>query len=86
MSKVSFHKEALKHINKFPFQYKNRVAKAISTLEQNPHKNNLNITKLIDYPGKFFRIRLGDIRIIYELDETNDLIIIHDINFRGNVY
>lgn len=36
--------------------------------------------------GNIYRLRVGDIRIIYEIFENNILIVIAEIGSRGDVY
>lgn len=77
---------AEKRFAKFNKSDQNRIISALNLLVENPYQNSLNIKKLIGTKGKFYRIRLGDIRIIYEIVEGFDLVNIRLIDFRGNVY
>lgn len=86
MYEIIIKDKARKRVFKFPKDYQEKIAKAIATLEKDPYINNLNITSLSSLPGKFYRVRLGDIRIIYELLDSTKHIIIINIDFRGNVY
>jgi mRNA-degrading endonuclease RelE of RelBE toxin-antitoxin system len=54
--------------------------KSLRTLEQSPEiGDQLN-------PSRFWKIRVGDYRVIYEIDrETNRIIVLH-IGHRRNVY
>ena len=46
----------------------------------------LDIKKLKGELKGFSRIRVGDIRVIFQLRKETDAIFIYDINFRGSVY
>jgi len=34
----------------------------------------------------FFRLRIGRIRVIFSIDEENEIVKIHDIGSRGDIY
>ena len=63
-----------------------KIGTTLEKLRQDPYKNSLNIRKLKGTTGHFFRIRIGDLRIIYEIAEEKKLITVHIVDFRGNVY
>lgn len=86
MYTIFFHQEARKHLKKFTQEYRNRIGKALEKLSSDPYKNNLNIKKLEINNDNYYRIRLGEIRIIYELDPKEKIVIVRDIDYRGNVY
>lgn len=86
MYTIFFHQEAKKHLTKFTQSYKNRIGKALTILRSDPQKNTLNIKKLTSSKNNLYRIRLGELRIIYELNTNNRTIIVRDIDYRGNIY
>lgn len=86
MPQIIIKPKAEKRFAKFNKSDQNRITSAISKIARDPSSNNLNIRKLSGTKGKFYRIRLGDIRMIYEIKEELNLINVHLINFRGNVY
>ena len=49
---------------------------------------NIDLKKLITNDGELFRIRKGDIRIIFSLDGDANVIVslVEKIGFRGDVY
>jgi mRNA interferase RelE/StbE len=59
------------------------VGKKIKELSNNPNRMR-NVKKLTDHPG--YRLRVGDWRVIYTVNE--DELVIHVINIktRGEVY
>ncbi len=78
--------QVLKNIKKnlidlHPEIYK-RITKALKTLEENPKLQNS--LKLSGRDG--YRLRVGDYRIIYEIDETNKIVTILDVGHRKDVY
>jgi len=46
----------------------------------------LDIKKLKGDLKGFSRIRVGKLRIIFQIDKDNNEIVIYDIDFRGNIY
>ncbi|MEM9216339.1 MAG: type II toxin-antitoxin system RelE/ParE family toxin [Cyanobacteria bacterium P01_F01_bin.150] len=48
--------------------------------------DELDIKKLKGELKGFSRIRVGKIRVIFQIREETDEIFIYDVNFRGNIY
>jgi len=49
---------------------------------------NIDLKKMIDNKNEFFRIRKGDIRIIFSYTSSGDIVVsvVENIGFRGDVY
>ena len=66
----------------------NNVAKIIvgkiNQLAENPHAPNNNITRLTGEPG--YRLRVGNWRVLYEIDDNLLVIEIIKIGPRGGIY
>lgn len=58
-----------------------KVTKSVQKLV-NPYTKNLNIRKVEDEEG-FWRLRVGKVRIIYEIDKKQKLVILRRIAYRG---
>jgi mRNA interferase RelE/StbE len=58
------------------------VVKKINALAADPHAPNHNATRLQGRPG--YRLRVGDWRVLYELGESQVLVL--DIKPRGGAY
>lgn len=69
-------------LNKLPKEIQLRIAVAIELLSQNPYPPRSK--KLIDRPG--FRIRIGDYRIIYNVDNKILTIYVISIGHRRDIY
>ncbi|OGC10088.1 hypothetical protein A3J90_04085 [candidate division WOR-1 bacterium RIFOXYC2_FULL_37_10] len=65
------------------FQIK-RIDSAILNLENNPYPQG--VKRLIAQDLSQFRIRVGDYRILYDVDEKNKAIIIFRIGHRKDIY
>lgn len=63
-----------------------RLKEAILVLKEDPVPiKSLDITKLKGEKNKY-RIRKGKFRIVYEVMWEQKLILIHRVDFRGDVY
>ena len=85
--RVELSKYALKYLKKLEKKTSQRILNNLEELEkaENPilHKNVRPLTgKLRD----FYRLRVGEFRIIFELDKVNKRIGVHLIVTRGNAY
>lgn len=61
------------------------VASKIDRLAQNPFSPITNATKLQDMKSGY-RLRIGNVRVVYEIDSTTQRIIVWKIAFRGSAY
>ncbi|MEM8641150.1 MAG: hypothetical protein AAGG51_20395 [Cyanobacteria bacterium P01_G01_bin.54] len=70
----------------------NRIREKIVILKHAWEQNGtlptseLNIKQMKGDWQSFYRIRIGKIRIIFKIDEQNDILMIYDICFRGSAY
>lgn len=77
--KFKIEKEALKFLNKQDKRQRKRLYSAIYNLP-----NGTDIKKLKGYNQ--YRLRVGDYRILYKIDNGIYLIDVIDIDSRGDVY
>lgn len=82
---ILYHPRAFKFLRKLPQKEVHRVLIAIQKLQNPVISSSLNIKKLVT-TKRSLRLRIGDIRVIYEMDKEKKIIYIHEIDFRGNVY
>ena len=80
MYKIVIKKKAKKFIDKLPKNEKIRVVKAIEMLP-----NGEEIKKLKEH-NDLFRLRVGDYRIIYTVDNGEFIVIVIDAGNRGEIY
>lgn len=85
MYKLLFHPQSVKRLNKIHSIDKKRVLRKIDKLAKNPKDKSLDIKKLVNTKASF-RLRIGNLRVIYELDSKSMTIYIWEIDYRGNVY
>ena len=62
-------------------QEKDRIKEKLKQLKNNPQKTGKHLK-----PSKYYRLRIGDIRAIYEINQTKKQVIILYIGHRKNVY
>ena len=85
MYKVLLFHKAQKTYQKLPQDLKVRVNQAIDLLQENPFSGS-NIKPLIGSLQGNYRLRIGDYRIVYTVDESKDLVIVKAIGPRGSIY
>lgn len=86
MYSLKIHKEALKFIQSRSVSEKKIIKTKLNLLTENPFTHpRLDIKKMKGEEG-VFRLRSGKIRIIYQVKETELLILVITAGFRGDVY
>lgn len=80
MYKIVIQKKAKKFIDKLPQNEKKRIVSAISKLP-----NGEDIKKLKGH-SNLLRLRVGDYRIIYTVDNGELIVMIIDVGNRGEIY
>jgi len=89
--KIEFSKKSTKFLEKLDEKNKEKVRLKIRSfvlsLEEGiiPFRE-LNIKKLKGEWRDFYRMRLGNIRIIFRIDIEKNKLIIYEIDYRGNAY
>ena len=80
---VRFASTATRDFRRLPVQIQDRVRFAIRRLAVNPRP--FGVIKLREYE-RAYRIRVGQYRIIYEIDDAQRLISVRYIRHRREVY
>ena len=81
MYQVTIRPKAEKHFSKLPKNLQEKIAKKLKQLEKNPFSEVLDIKKLTG-TQKSYRLRVGELRVIYQLNTSLKEIIVADIDFR----
>lgn len=85
MYKVKLAKEAVKFTEKCNSNTKEKIKEAIEKIAQSPYVGK-NIKKLKDKFPPLYRYKVGNIRIIYQIQKGEKIIFIVTIGYRGDVY
>lgn len=80
-----YSKQADKYLLRLTRVKAGKILNRMESIAQDPLKPDNNITKLTGTKSSF-RLRIGDIRIIYFLDISNKSIYIIKVAPRGSVY
>ena len=78
--RIIFEKEPEKYLRRQNKQTQSRILKAINALP-----NNGDIKKLTGTNG-LFRVRIGNVRVIFSVDRVNGIIDIVAMGSRGQIY
>ncbi len=85
MYKVSSHKKAVKYYVSLDDKAARRINKAIEAMSNNPFEG-AHIKKLRGTHEGKYRYAVGDLRIVYRINEEEKIILIEAIGPRGNIY
>jgi len=80
-----YHPSCLKRFKRIPVVDQKRVLVKLDKLANNPFSSGLDIKKLVKTKNSF-RLRVGNLRAIYELDMKKKVIYVWEIDYRGKVY
>ena len=80
MHAIEFTKQAAQALKAMP----RNVAATIDALATNPYAPNPNATRLAGRPG--YRLRVGDWRVLYQIEDGRLVILVVAICPRGSVY
>jgi len=84
MWSVVYGRDAVKALMRMPRNVERLVRSKIEALARDPFAPNNNVKALKGRPG--FRLRIGDWRVIYELDRGRLVVLVIDIGSRGGIY
>jgi mRNA interferase RelE/StbE len=84
MYEIFFTKQADRALRKMSRNTARLIREKLDQLAQDPYARNPNVTKLQGRPG--YRLRVGDWRVIYELEDDRLVIMVLKVAPRGGVY
>ena len=83
--RLLFDPQTEKFFKKYPRSESEKITKRLITLSQDPFAPYNNLTKLKETTTSY-RMRVGNIRIIYALDTTSKTIYVAEIKPRSGSY
>lgn len=84
MYKVEFSNKAVKSLKKITSVYQELILAKLSELAINPFENS-NV-KALKGQDKVYRLRVADYRVIFTIENSELVILVIDIDHRGNIY
>jgi mRNA interferase RelE/StbE len=84
MYRLKLSNQADKFLRKLPSHLSQRIKTKLLELASNPYSDKLDIVKLRNRNG--YRLRVGDWRVIYEIQQEVLVIIVLKIAPRGGAY
>jgi mRNA interferase RelE/StbE len=82
--RIEYSKSALKTLRRMPHNVAVTIRKKIEALADEPYAAHNNATKLQGRDG--YRLRVGDWRVLYELDDKQRSLLVLDVKPRGGAY
>jgi mRNA interferase RelE/StbE len=79
---VNLPKTVQKQLNALPQEPKQRILKALVQLQEEPKPVNSLQMK----GGQGFRLRIGDYRVLYDIDDSSQIINLRRIGHRREIY
>ena len=85
MSKVVVHQRAAKYLQSLPKAHRERVKSVLRELKERPLEVS-GVKHMVGEWAGYHRIRVGNLRIVFWFDETEDTVYVDHIGPRGDVY
>ncbi len=82
--KVFYSKTALKEIKLLPKQYAKKIYEKSEMLAENPRPTGCK--KLVGNKEEIWRIRIGDYRILYTIEDQVKIVDIRKVGHRKDIY
>ena len=83
MYSIEFDKSVQKTLSKLPNEVIKKILDAIAELADNARPNGC---KKLQSKGDFYRIRVGNYRVIYDINDDELLILVVEIGNRKEIY
>lgn len=84
MYELTFKRQTIKALRQMPARQALRIRRELDELAESPDRRDLDVSPLRGHPG--FRLRVGEMRIIFERDDDARVIDVLRIAPRGRAY
>jgi len=81
---IEYSREAARTLRRMPRNTAALIGSKVECVAADPHAPNNNVTALVGRPG--YRLRVGDWRVIYDLDDGLRILAVERVAPRGGVY
>ena len=85
MYRVVVHQRAANYLKRLPQPQKKRIKNLLHNLALNP-SNHPNVKSMVGEWAGYRRVRVGDIRIIFWVENSEETIYVDYVGPRGDVY
>lgn len=83
--RVELSRQATRTYQRLPAADRARVAKALDALEGHPRPHGKQVKAIQGTRDAFLRYRVGDLRLLYEIDDTEHLVLVAAIVARRDL-
>jgi mRNA interferase RelE/StbE len=84
MYTLRYRKAALKGLRRLPPKQRRQMAEALQAIADGQTVHGLDVQPLVNREGQ--RLRIGQWRAIYQLRETELIVLVLDVGPRGDIY
>jgi mRNA interferase RelE/StbE len=84
MYSIEYRRPARKALLRMPGSVAKRFLTAFEALATDPRRSDLDVRRLLGRDG--YRLRIGDWRALYRIEDDRLLVLVLDIGSRGDVY
>ena len=84
MYQIKFTKQAYKALRRLPSDVVGRIRDKLAQVAKDPYGQYKNVTKLQNRTG--YRLRIGDWRVIYDVEDAELVILVLKVGPRGDIY
>ncbi|MBU4524989.1 MAG: type II toxin-antitoxin system RelE/ParE family toxin [Desulfomicrobium sp.] len=81
---IMYSKQALKYLRKMPKAKAEDIMSAVRQIDEDRSAFQGNLIKMTNSP--YFRLRIGDYRVILEIDDGKLIVLVMKVGTRGDVY
>ncbi len=86
MYKLDYHKRVVKFIKRRVPREKDRILERLEKLKRDPYPTNENLDIKKIQGKKGYRLRVGDYRFLYDIEDNKLIIYMEDADNRGDIY
>jgi mRNA interferase RelE/StbE len=81
---ITYSKQALKYLRKMPRASAADIMSAVRQIDEDRSAFQGNLIKMTNSP--YYRLRIGDYRVILDIDDGKLIVLVLKIGTRGDVY